>query len=96
MKRWPAGLAAMALAAGLAACGGQQAGPAPTPTATSAPTGKPTPTATPTSAPTPAPSGRSTSAPDGAFGPYEYPHITNTNGYNTYVANNMWAARELA
>lgn len=97
MKRWPAGLAALALAAGLAACGGQ-ARPAPTPTATptatatSAPTGTPTATATPTSAPTPAPSGKSTSAPNGALGPYDYPHITNTNGYNTYVGNNMWAA----
>ena len=26
------------------------------------------------------------------LGPYTYPHITNTNGYNTYVTNNMWAA----
>ena len=24
--------------------------------------------------------------------PFVYPKITNTNGYNTYVANNMWAA----
>src|SRR5215472_2293272 len=104
MKRWPgAGLAALTLAAGLAACSGR-AGPAPTPTATptatatSAPTAMPTatatpaPSATPTSAPTPAPSGRSTSDPNGALGPYYYPHITNTNGYNTYVGNNMWAA----
>ena len=29
---------------------------------------------------------------DGVLGPYSYPHITNTNGFNTYVANNMWAA----
>jgi hypothetical protein len=79
MKRWPVGLVAFALAAGLAACGGN-AKPAPTATAT------------PTSAPAPAPSGSSTSAPNGALGPYDYPHITNTNGYNTYVANNMWAA----
>jgi hypothetical protein len=26
------------------------------------------------------------------LGPYSYPKITNTNGYNTYVGNNMWAA----
>ena len=26
------------------------------------------------------------------LGPYVYPKITNTNGYNTYVGNNMWAA----
>ena len=24
--------------------------------------------------------------------PTSYPKITNTNGYNTYVGNNMWAA----
>ena len=39
-----------------------------------------------------APSGKSTSAPNGVLGPYEYPDVTNTNGYNTYVGNNMWAA----
>ena len=83
-------MAALALAAGLAACGGQ-AGPAPTPTGT------------PTSAPDansgadvdlrrPLPSGKSTSASNGVLGPYAYPKITNTNGYNTYVGNNMWAA----
>jgi hypothetical protein len=77
----------LALAAGLAACSGQTA-PAPTPTPT--PTG--TPTSTPTSIPAPLPSGKSTSAPNGVLGPYSYPKITNTNGYNTYVGNNMWAA----
>ena len=107
MMRRLAGLAALALAAVLAGCGGQ-AGPAPAPTptptttptgtATSAPTatptatGTPTATTTPTSAPVPASSGKSTSAPNGALGPYDYPHITNTNGFNTYVGNNMWAA----
>jgi hypothetical protein len=29
---------------------------------------------------------------DGVIGPFDYSKITNTNGYNTYVANNMWAA----
>jgi hypothetical protein len=96
MKRWPgAGLAALTLAAGLAACGGQPR-PAPTPTATPTATATSastaTPTATPTSAPTPAPSGTSTSDPNGSLGPYYYPNNTNTNGYNTYVGNNMWAA----
>ena len=31
-----------------------------------------------------------TAAPSGACGPYSYPAITKSNGYNTYVANNMW------
>ena len=89
MKHWIAGLAVLALAGGLAACGGP-ARPPSTPTPTSAPTSVRTPTsaATPRSAPT----SRSTSALDGVLGPYSYPHITNTNGFNTYVANNMWAA----
>jgi len=80
MKRWFVGLAALALTAGLAACGGQ-AGPAPTPTAT------------PPSTSAGASSGKSTSALNGVLGPYAYRQITNTNGYNTYVGNNMWAAR---
>lgn len=33
-----------------------------------------------------------TSAPSGALGPYRYAGIVNSNGYNTYVANNMWGA----
>jgi hypothetical protein len=91
MKRWFVGLAALALAAGLAACGGQAEPP---PTSTASPTLTPTlsSTATPISTATRAPSGKSTSAPNGVLGPYVYPHITNTNGYNTYVGNNMWAA----
>jgi hypothetical protein len=91
MKRWILGLAVLALSAGLAACGGQ-AGPTPTPTLTPKQTLTPKPTLTPEPIPTPAPSGRSTSAPNGVLGPYSYPHITNTNGYNTYVGNNMWGA----
>jgi hypothetical protein len=85
MKRLLAGPAALMLAAALAACTGQ-AGPA---RALS-----PTRSATVTQAPTsnPAPSGRSTSAPNGGFGPYVYRQITNANGYDTYVGNNMWGA----
>lgn len=79
MKRWFVGMAALALSAGLAGCGGQ-AGP------------EPNPTATPTSTPTGAHSGKSTSSPNGVLGPYFYPKITNTNGYDTYVSNDMWAA----
>ncbi len=32
-----------------------------------------------------------TSAGSGICGPYGYPPISNSNGYTTYVANNMWA-----
>jgi hypothetical protein len=32
-----------------------------------------------------------TSAQSGTCGPYDYPAITRSNGYTTYVANNMWA-----
>ena len=93
MKHWIAGLAVLALAGGLAACGGA-ARPPSTPTPTSAPTSTSTSVRTPASAATPtsAPTSRSTSAVDGVLGPFSYPHITNTNGFNTYVANNMWAA----
>jgi hypothetical protein len=77
MKRWFAGAAALALAVGLAACGAQ-ASPAPATTAA--------PPVTPTF------SGKSTSASNGVLGPYAYRQITNTDGYNTYVGNNMWAA----
>jgi Glycosyl hydrolase family 12 len=83
MKFWLARTAALALTAGLAACDG---GAASTPTPT------PTPTSMPASTPAPLPTGKSTSASDGVLGPFVYPKITNTNGYNTYVANNMWAA----
>ncbi len=33
-----------------------------------------------------------TSSPNGTCGPYTYPQITGSNGNNTYVRNNMWAA----
>jgi hypothetical protein len=91
MKLWFAGLAGLALAAGVTACGGQ-AGPAPTPTTTPPLTPTLGSAATPASTSTSAPSGRSTSASNGVLGPYAYSQITNTNGYNTYVGNNMWAA----
>lgn len=91
MKRWFVGLPALALAVGAAACGGQ-AGPAPASTATAPLTSTPGSTATPASTSTSARSGRSTSASNGVLGPYVYRLITNTNGYNTYVGNNMWAA----
>ena len=32
-----------------------------------------------------------TSSPSGNCGPYYYPRITNSNGYNTYVGNDCWA-----
>jgi hypothetical protein len=32
------------------------------------------------------------SDPSGSLGPYSYSGITNSNGFNTYVGNNMWAA----
>ena len=81
MKSWLARTAALILTAGLAACGGDAAS-------------TPNPTRTPTSASasTPLPTGKSTSASNGVLGPFVYPKITNTNGYNTYVGNNMWAA----
>jgi hypothetical protein len=64
--------------------------PSPSPTSTSA-TPHPSPTAT-----SPSP-GRSatgvacvTSAHNGNCGPYDYPPISNSNGYTTYDGNNMW------
>ena len=85
LKRRLPGLAVVTLVAGLAACDGQAGPPAASSPAL-------TPTVTSTSSQGTAPSGKSTAAPNGVFGPYAYPHITNANGYNTYVANNMWGA----
>ena len=34
-----------------------------------------------------------TSNPQGNLGPYDYSGITNSNGFNTYVSNNMWGAQ---
>lgn len=36
--------------------------------------------------------GQCSSARSGGLGAYKYSGITNSNGYNTYVVNNMWAA----
>jgi hypothetical protein len=62
------------------------------PTATTAPTPTHTTTPTPTPTSTPAGSGAACYLPgDGSCGPYDYSRITNSNGYNTYVGNQMWA-----
>ena len=69
---------------------GQAGSPVPSPSAS--PTSKP-------AAPGPSPThGQSatgaacvTSAHSGNCGPYNYPPINNSNGYTTYVANDMWA-----
>jgi hypothetical protein len=68
---------------------GHFACPSPTPTSPSpAPTG-------PSPSPSPAPTGTGTacvtSSLQGVCGPYIYPGITNSNGYNTYVSNQIWA-----
>lgn len=70
--------------------------PRPSPTSTS-PTPHPSPTGTSPS-PGPSPTGPSptgaacvTSAHSGNCGPYDYPPISNSNGYTTYAANNMWS-----
>lgn len=75
---------------------GQRVAPSPSPTSPS-PTGtSPSPSPTTTSA-SPSPTGTATgfscvtSSPSGVCGAYDYPGITNSNGYNTYVANNCWA-----
>ncbi|HZC69336.1 MAG TPA: hypothetical protein VE442_01455 [Jatrophihabitans sp.] len=58
-----------------------------------APTSTPTPSPSPTGSTSPPPtgSGCTTSRHSGACGAYDYDQITNSNGYNTYVGNNMWA-----
>src|SRR4029077_5427051 len=68
-------------------------------------TGSPTPAATSSSPSSPSLSPASTSSspppggtacvtrdPSGNCGPYDYPQITNSNGFDTYVAKNCWAA----
>lgn len=70
--------------------------PTPTPTRTAAATTSPpaTPTHTTTPTPTAPPTGTGTGCylpGDGSCGPYTYSRITNSNGYNTYVGNQMWA-----
>jgi glycosyl hydrolase family 12 len=85
MKRWLALTAALALTAGLAACGGGAA-------STPIPTSLPGSASASAAAQAPLPKGKSTSASNGVLGPFVYSKITNTNGYNTYVGNNMWGA----
>jgi len=63
-----------------------QTAPTPTPSATVSPSPTPTPSVSPS--PTPSPTGMACFlATFGACGPYLYPAITPSNGYNTYVAN---------
>src|SRR5262245_14701808 len=61
----------------------------PTPAVTSS---APSPSPASTSSP-PSPGGTAcvTREPSGNCGPYDYPQITNSNGFDTYVANNCWA-----
>jgi hypothetical protein len=55
------------------------------------PSGTPTPSTLPPTSPSPSPSGTACSLPgNGNCGPYGYHGITNSNGYNTYVSNQMW------
>jgi hypothetical protein len=73
--------------------------PVPSPSAsptstTAAPTPSPTVTSpTATSPPSQSPTGAAcvTSSRSGSCGPYDYPQISNSNGWTTYVGNNMWA-----
>jgi hypothetical protein len=68
---------------------GQAGSPVPSPTAS--PTSKPA-AAGQSSAAGPSPTGAAcvTSAHSGNCGPYGYRPISNSNGYTTYVGNNMW------
>lgn len=82
-----------AYVSGTASGGGTTTTTAPPPTTTPPTTTPPT-----TSPPTTAPSGgggstNCTSAASGNLGPFDYPQITNSNGFNTYVSNNMWGAQ---
>lgn len=67
--------------------------------AADAPTTQPPPPPTtqppppPTTTPPPPPSGgQCTSGPQTNLGPFTYPAITNSNGFDTYVGNNEWGA----
>ena len=68
---------------------GQAGSPVPSPTA--APTGKSTaPGQNPAPGSSPTGAACVTSARNGNCGPYAYAPISNSNGYTTYVGNNMW------
>jgi len=61
------------------------------PVTTAAPGTTQPPATTAPSSPSPGTS-RCTSSPSGSLGPFSSSNIANSNGYNTYVGNNMWAA----
>lgn len=67
--------------------------PSPSPSPTSPSPSPTSPSPSPTS-PSPSPTGSAcvTSDPSGSCGAYDYPGIIGSNGYNTYVLNNMWGA----
>ena len=77
---------------------GQAGRPAPSPTPspagkspTPSPAAKsPTPHPSPPASKPPVAAACMTSKSSGNCGPYDYPPITNSNGYTTYVGNNMW------
>lgn len=60
--------------------------PSPTPTPTLSPSPSPSPS------PTAPPGACVTSAANGSCGPYLDPQISGSNGYNTYVNNDVWNA----
>lgn len=98
--RLAASLAAILLAAAASACSTVvRTSPAPQPTSASQGTTDISAPSSPTNAASnPSPTGSLcvTSRPSGGCGPYRTPDITGSNGYNTYVANNMWAAGNTA
>src|SRR5262245_3890449 len=63
--------------------------PSPSPPATSPPATSPP----ATNSPSQSPQGAAcvTSSGDGGCGPYDYPQISNSNGWTTHIENNMWA-----
>jgi hypothetical protein len=69
---------------------GQAGQPVPSPSASPA-SATPSPAVTsPSPGPSPATAACVTSASGGNCGPYDYPPISNSNGFTTYVGNNMW------
>jgi hypothetical protein len=78
----------LAVAAGCSRTAGPAVSAHTVPPAATTPAGTPG----PVSSPSPSPTGAAcvTSAGNGNCGPYGYRPISNSNGYTTYVANNMW------
>jgi hypothetical protein len=70
----------------------QSVTPTTTPTRTQTPSATATPTQTQSQTPTASPTGKACviSGQSDNCGPYDYAGITNSNGWNTYVGNNMW------